>query len=471
MNQSSFRLDYHDMQGLIVSGYAKLPCSAYLLLEITEAASARRWLASMAEEITTGGQQPKEVSINIAFTAHGLQRLGLPEALGNNFSFAFREGMAEPHRARVLGDVDKNDSGGWEWEAGRDRIDILLLVYAADFAELERQLDLIRIGCGESGIKAYRTLAAGRPQPRDNEPSSKEHFGFTDGLSQPLIDGDGPFQHVYEKTHRTSHETARVKPGEFILGYEDESKQIAGTATLMVDGTTNWAADAAGFGWNGSYLVFRHLKQDVDAFNDFLAQSTLDSHGNPDPSAAELLGAKMIGRWKDGASLVESATNQRPKSNAFGYAREDPEGLKCPLGAHVRRANPRDCLDLKHPEDALERVQRRRLLRRGRSFGPRRDHSGPDEDRGLYFICLCADLERQFEFVQQAWINSPSFAGLSGEIDPMLGQPSATGCFTVPKEPVPSRVGGLKQFVTVRGGGYFFLPGVHALRMLAQRAY
>ena len=211
----------------------------------------------------------------------------------------------------------------------------------------------------------------------------------------------------------------------------------------------------------------------MDAFDEFLKQATIDSNGCPDSAAAELLAAKVVGRWRDGTSLIDAPTaaHRQSANNAFGYAREDPEGLRCPLGAHVRRANPRDSLDLKDPEQAFDRVQRRRLLRRGRSFGPRREHSGPEDKRGLYFICLCADLERQFEFVQQAWINNPFFAGLCGETDPLLGQPSPASCFTIPKEPIPSRVGGLQQFVTVRGGGYFFLPGIHALRMLAQGVF
>jgi deferrochelatase/peroxidase EfeB len=154
-------------------------------------------------------------------------------------------------------------------------------------------------------------------------------------------------------------------------------------------------------------------------------------------------------------------------ANAFSYS-DDPGGLKCPVGAHIRRANPRDSLDASDPAGALERVRRRRLLRRGRSFGEPLPPSAPDggTERGLYFICLCADLERQFEFVQQTWLNNQSFSGLSGETDPLIGARAGASCFTVPGAEFPTRYSNLGQFVTVRGGAYFFLPGIHALQQL-----
>ena len=454
-------------KGIIASAYAHLPCSAYLLLRISDGALARRFLSGLIGNVTTASGKREDSSLNIAFTASGLQILGLHESVLQGFSFALREGMAQDHRSRILGDVGENAPDHWLWGApDQDRIDILLLVYEKDKVRLCDQVAWLQAVCSSSGVHAVELLQAG---PTKN----REHFGFVDGISQPLIDGDGPFEDVYQKALGRSGLTARVKAGEFILGYIDESGHVAPSSTLMVGGTTTNNPAAAELSRNGSYLVFRHLKQYVGRFRTFMAQSTLGPDGQPNPLAAEVLAAKMVGRWTEGAPLVRADIQARKcpsRANEFSYAEEDPDGLKCPVGAHIRRANPRDSLDLADPAGAFDRVQRRRLLRRGRSFGPclppgeEEDHV----DRGLYFICLCADLERQFEFVQQTWMNNPEFATLSAEGDPLMGPVSAGRRFTIPKTKIPSQVSHLQQFVALRGGAYFFLPGIRALRILTQ---
>jgi hypothetical protein len=141
------------------------------------------------------------------------------------------------------------------------------------------------------------------------------------------------------------------------------------------------------------------------------------------------------------------------------------------VGAHIRRANPRDSLGT-DPGAARSGANRRRLLRRGRPYGPPLPASAPQHDgraRGMMFLCLNADIERQFEFVQQTWVNNPVFGGLYAERDPLIGAIDGSGRFTVQAHPVSTRMSGLARFVQVVGGGYFFLPGMSALTYLARR--
>jgi deferrochelatase/peroxidase EfeB len=189
--------------------------------------------------------------------------------------------------------------------------------------------------------------------------------------------------------------------------------------------------------------------------------------------------AELVGRWPSGASLTLARDHDNPdrrKDNDFGYHDTDQEGFGCPLGAHVRRANPRDS-SLKHPVETLRSANNHRLLRRGRPYGlpiaassPSPGEEAPAE-RGLLFLCLNGDIERQFEFVQHSWLNNPNFAGLSGDVDPLLGDAGsglAGGRFTEQLDPVRRRLCGLPRFVSVKGGAYFFLPGIPALRYLAR---
>jgi len=201
--------------------------------------------------------------------------------------------------------------------------------------------------------------------------------------------------------------------------------------------------------------------------------------GAADLHARTLLAARMVGRWPSGAPLTRSPGADRPETaadNDFGYAAEDEHGDRCPLGAHVRRTNPRDSLP---PDPGTKKSvavgKRHRLLRRGRSYGPPIDVdqalAGEAEavDRGLHFLALCADIARQFEFISHTWVQNPTFAGLLDDADPLLGGHAARGnSFTVQGEPVRTRVTGVPPFVTVRGGGYFFLPSARALRYLAR---
>ncbi len=192
------------------------------------------------------------------------------------------------------------------------------------------------------------------------------------------------------------------------------------------------------------------------------------------------MAAKTVGRWRDGASLVrhpqhppgtpslapELPTGRpvrtREPDNDFLFAREDPQGLRCPFGAHMRRANPRDSLDTDGPAQ-LAIVNRHRLIRIGRQYA-----APPGGRPGLLFTCLNADIERQFEFVQQTWLLGSNFHGLPDETDPSLGHGERV--FTIPTLQGPVRLKGLPDFVRVRGGAYFFMPSRSAIRYLATLA-
>jgi deferrochelatase/peroxidase EfeB len=149
--------------------------------------------------------------------------------------------------------------------------------------------------------------------------------------------------------------------------------------------------------------------------------------------------------------------------NDFLYGRDDAQGLRCPFGAHIRRANPRDSFT-PGSQEQIDISNRHRILRRGRLYTPQ-----GEQKPGLMFACFNADLERQFEFIQQTWVNNTSFHGLNGEMDPLLSSGEKDRCsFTIPMpHGSPIRLTGLSSFVTVRGGGYFFVPGRRTLEYLA----
>jgi Dyp-type peroxidase family len=258
-----------------------------------------------------------------------------------------------------------------------------------------------------------------------------------------------------------------VKDGEFVLGYENEHGRLTDEPLL----------EAAGeIGRNGTYLVFRQLRQDVTGFWQFLDSVT------PDAEARDRLAAKMVGRWPGGASLTLSPDRDDPalaEENDFGYHEGDAEGARCPIGSHVRRTNPRDSLDPRPGTDRSWAINKRhRILRRGREYGQlltpaealRATPQEEERERGLHFICLNANIARQFEFVQHTWANNPKFAGLYDDADPLMG-PSKPfgGTFTVEATGLRSRWTEVPRFISVKGGAYFFLPGLRALQTLAGR--
>ena len=303
----------------------------------------------------------------------------------------------------------------------------------------------------------------------------REPFGFRDGISQPVVEG----------LPKATRGQRSVAAGEFVLGYPDGYGQLTDRPLLPRSDDPRQllppdpgGSGAADLGRNGTYLVLRQLEQDVDGFWRYLGEATRRPDGSGDPGARAALAAKLVGRWQSGAPLVKAPHQDDPSlatDNDFGYHHTDPLGLACPLGAHIRRVNPRDSLDPQPGSTAsLDVNGLHRLIRRGRGYGPGAGNgagSGDGRHRatGLYFICLAANLARQFEFVQHTWLNSPTFNGLYDDTDPLVGsRQGGGGTFTAPARPVRRRYHDLPQFVRTRGGAYFFLPGISALRYLAQ---
>lgn len=460
------QLERHDIQGFVVSGYASMHRATYLLLAIRNPGAARAWLADLAPRITTSERPEEARCLNIAFTPAGMQSIGVGDDDITSFPAALREGMAAPHRSLILGDTGPSAPESWLWGGpGHPEIHVLFLVFAKDedtFAAVEAD-ELQRLAAG--GLEVVHQLT---PEPLPGRQSvgkfGVEHFGFADGMSQPVIRGSGQEDELGGDDARRTV----IDAGELVLGYPNGYGKL-----------TPWPRAAAGggadFGRNGTYLVFRHLAQDVAGFWQFADAHTRRPDGASDPESRERLAAKLVGRWPSGAPLVKAHHRDDPElgtDNSFGYAAWDPHGLRCPIAAHIRRTNPRDSLG-KDPAEALELANLHRIMRRGRVYGPGLDDplAGDDgQERGLFFMCLNANLERQFEFIQHTWCNNPKFAGLYDEQDPVIGNPpEGGGRFTVQDTPVRQRVAGVPTFVTTRGGAYFFLPGIASLHHLARR--
>lgn len=240
-----------------------------------------------------------------------------------------------------------------------------------------------------------------------------------------------------------------LKPGEFFLGYPDEG------------GIPGRLPQPEILSRNGSFLAYRRLQEHVGAFRQFLRQN------GATPEEQEMVAAKLMGRWRSGAPLVLASVKDDPalgadpqRTNDFNYATMDPHGYAVPLGAHIRRMNPRD---------TAVNMNRRQMIRRGGTYGPPLPEGAPEDgvERGLAAFIGCASLVRQFEFAQNVWANDPKFQELGNERDPFVGTQDGTFDMTIPKRPIRKVIKGLPAFTTVRGGAYFFLPGIKALRSLA----
>jgi len=453
-------LSRHDIQGLVVSGYGKNMLAArYLLLGVVDPPAARRWVGELADRVTTSEGPEARRCTNVAFTAAGLAALGLEPGELASFSTPFREGMTSEHRQRLLGDVEASHPGTWAWGGPEgEQVDVGLLLFAKDEATMEEVEAEERAALTAGGLQVVVRLTP------ETGSFGTEHFGFADGLSQPVIRGSGQDEELAGDDARRSV----IEAGEFVLGYRNGYQQLTPWPRLRAPGE-----EGRTFGCNGTYLVLRQLAQDVALFWSFLRDATGGAAGAPDDEEMERLAAHLIGRWPSGAPLVRAAHRDDPAlraDNSFGYAATDPFGHRCPIGAHIRRSNPRDSLEA-NPGKALELANLHRILRRSRRYGPPlADRLGGDDgrERGLYFLCVNASIDRQFEFVQHSWCNNTKLGGLYDEQDPLLGNEPADGkAFTLQGAPLRQRVRGIPNVVTVRGGAYFFLPGVKALRTLA----
>lgn len=463
-------LDLQDIQGFIARGYGKLSSASYLLLKMEDPIQAKKWLQGILPQITSGKTSPDKYSLHIAFTTEGLRKMGLKEEELSTFSREFVEGMADKNRSQFLGDVETSAPENWKWGRADDPVDILLLLFAKDEDILKHEYEALRKDwTGVRLMERLDTYAFDSPL---------EHFGFADGISQPFIEGlsqKGPPENT-------------LATGEIILGYKNEYGKMTNSPRvnshrdpmkILEKGEVD--PETADLGKNGTYLVFRDLKQNVKAFWNFVNEMSKKVYGSSDPDKRFCVAAKMVGRWPSGAPITlcpDKDDINQSTANSFFYRDIDAEGKCCPMGAHIRRANPRDGLE-GSKEESIQVSNRHRILRRGRPYGApisrtldideilQVENETEKEDCGLHFICLNTDLARQFEFIQHSWIVNPKFAGQYSDSDPIMGKHDGNdGTFTIQSEPVRIRLTGIERFVDVRGGAYFFLPGLRALKFL-----
>jgi Dyp-type peroxidase family len=489
------QVDYADVQGLVRFGYGHMTSASYVLVRVKNADAAKAWLHSAPVTTAVAQKPPPKTAMNIAFTAPGLGALRVAESIIAGFSHEFRGGMGQESRARQLGDVGKNAPANWIWGGyGHEPHAVVMF-----FAEPNQFQSFIQRAKDQTWSEAFEEITSLGTSNLDGD----EPFGFADGISQPQID----WEQQLERPCTQLGYTNVVALGEFLLGYPNEYGKITDRPLLEPDAANTGllnAADAPAkkdLARNGSYLVMRQLEQDVRGFWKFL----FDQAGG-NIADADRLGAKMVGRTRAGDPLMPTQAEPIPGTeprtvtqNQFTYE-SDPVGARCPFGAHVRRTNPRNG---DFPEQRLSTLRKliimlgfgpkgfyddltssvrfHRILRRGREYGsellPEQalQQAPPNESpRGLHFICLNANISRQFEFLQNAWIANTKFSGVTGESDPLLGNRESmhgcpvTGNFTMPGDGrLRCRVSGLPQFVTVHGGAYFFLPSLRALRYFA----
>ena len=469
-----FTLELEDIQGYIIRAYGNMQYSRFVLLNVKNKAKAKKWINSIIPELTNASIVAKEdlpdTCLNLAFAKDGLKALGMSEANIDTFTPPFKEGMVTPHRQRLLGDIDSSDPEHWLWGSPEGKeVQILLLVFGKDEQICLTYYEKLKSEFESNGLEIQREMDG--LTLKDN----KEHFGFRDGIAQPIIKGSG----------RTGPDYNCVNPGEFILGYKNNYEVYPDSPTLEYEqGDINLLQPNPArpgykdLGKNGSYLIVRQMQQHVDTFWSFMKDKTANEDGSVNEEESIKLASRMIGRWPSGAPLSKFPDKDPggvSDDNDFLYAKDDPTGAKCPFGSHLRRMNPRDNFEQDPVDRSIILSNRHRLIRRARLYGEPiisspLDHK-PKEEVGLYFNCFSADISRQFEFLQYTWSNYPKIKQLYSDPDPIIGvvenpKEGQEQQFTIQGEPYNKTIRNLKRFVTIRGGAYFFFPSLTTIRYL-----
>ena len=437
-------LEFDDIQYILLTRVPALT-GRYEFLSFRQPAQGRAWLETVRQKVPSAKAvfdtvDQKRRWASVAFTWNGLRALGLDEESLASFPVEFREGM--PARWQVLGDTGENHPDHWIGGVAGPQLHAIAILFARDASDRVQSVrEHNELLARTPGVEVLSSLDL------EAIPFKYviEHFGYRDRLTTPEIEGSG--------IEPTPGSGPPIKAGEFILGYPDEDGPAANLPQPEI------------LSRNGSFMAYRRLQQHVGAFRDFLREQ-----GGPTPEEQELLAAKLMGRWRSGAPLALAPEKDDPaiaddprRNNNFNYREMDPQGYAVPLGSHIRRMNPRD---------TAVNIQRRKVLRRGATYGPPLPEGTPEDgvERGIAAFVVCASLVRQFEFVHNVWVNDPNFHELGNEHDPMIGTQDGTFDFTIPKRPVRKRIKGIPAFTTVKGGAYFFLPGIKALQHLATLA-
>jgi len=465
-------IELKDIQGLIMSGYGHLDHGTYIFLHIPNSTHGKAWLREVTPFISTSEVWPKgsdgkvikpESAVTVGFTAAGLKALALPNDAMDTFPLEFREGITDPQRSPILGDT--GDSMPEKWDIGGrepEKLHLMLVILAQDANVLAAVYQHHQALWEKHALEQIALLEGARLE------ASKEHFGWFDGVSQPKIESGVRDPKASEPT---------IKTGEFIMGYENEYGQTPESPRL----------DGKDLGRNGTYIVFRKLYQDVAAFWNYVASnipsdedSQMQIRAMADDDKQVWLASKFLGRWPSGTPMVlapfkDDPSIDRAQMNTFLYRKRDPRGEQIPLGSHIRRTNPRDSLP-PNEQESLKMSDRHLIIRRGLPYGkplfpltilPPGKLEDDGADRGLVFLCVNANIKRQFEFIQQTWANNPKFHGLHNDKDPILGDNDSKGDHTIQRDPARRRLTGIPRFVQVKGGGYFFVPSITALKLLS----
>ncbi|WP_425073254.1 Dyp-type peroxidase [Sagittula sp. S175] len=558
----SYRLDLDDIQGNVARAYGRYsyPFARYMFFNISHAAKGRAFVNDLLPYVTTAARWPKPedkppCTLNVGFTFMGLYRLQLSNRVLQGMPEEFIAGMKD--RAFLLGDRDQTvpESALGKWDKHWDQIwqdnrcidndhdvhvwislnaqrklsadnshkdlnpkdPLLKVVEPVD--DLARMTQTLRDLCDSNGgVRLIEGNGASGTDPWHDAqavfdqidglwlPTPREHFGFTDGIGDPVFAGQLPAKEERERVvgrgkrmgSKDNGGWQPLNPGEFILGHPDEAQELPPSA------------HPPEFMRNGSFMAYRKLHENVATFRRTVSDEAARYarvQGISQEEADVTLRAKMVGRWPDGIPLAAAPTHakwmdmrkaegfeadtamarfaaqiaylDKPEAANFRYA-NDMQGYKTPLGAHMRRVNTRDYLDplnatdakADNPEATTALNKRRRIMRRGLPYGTLPADQQTDEtEQGVTMMILCASLFRQFEFIQQQWIQYGLDFHQGNDTCPLLGNHEHHKRMAIPADPAsgtcPYTMSRLDTVVECRGGDYFFIPSITALRAIA----
>jgi Dyp-type peroxidase family len=436
-------VELDDIQATVLRYRPEPYYGTHVMLHVDDARAGRELLRTLGAHVDSAAEwwQAGEPWIAVAITYPGLVALGVPEDSLQSFPEAFRVGMAA--RADKLLDYGDNDPKHWEPHFGSGLIHIGVSVFSDSEETWRRTMDTARRHYeGRPGLTVLTAEDFGA-QPGDLNP-----LGYKDSIGQPAVEGSG--------VDPLPGQGPAIKAGELILGYPGEA------------GVPLPAPQPEVLGRNGTYVGLRKYQTRVATFNRFLQEHAATE------DERQLLAAKLVGRWRSGAPLTLAPDHDDPalgadpmRNNDFTYA-ADRDGRQVPLGSHMRRMNPRDT-----EMALLADVNIHRIIRRSTTYGAPYDPNAlsPQDDetpRGLHFIFISAKATATMEFLQKEWVNNGNFMSLGEERDPNIGLQEDGAAFTIPKEPVRRRIHGIETFNVLRGGEYFFMPSLSALRWIGK---